>query len=410
MLQAASLTANRDTTQLRRLLLIALLALLIRFAFMPFTMHIHEAFTGDLIAMNYHAHALTTNDDDAVPDASLYPPLAYLAMAAWQRLLGPLLGPSLGRHPILGPEALPTWLADPYLFRQLFWLKAAYLPFDLGAAVLLYRLAGDRRAGLSLYTFWLFNPLVIFTGYIHGQFDIIPVFFTILSLYNLKREQLGQAAFWMGISACFKNYALFLLPLIVLRGRSWRQQVALLLVGTLPYILLLVTAPGPNTLATLEYRQNLFPLNLELRFGQVILIFVVVFVFILWHVHQRQLLHFDALWRWMAIILLLYLAQAVFNHHYLLWVVPFAGLAWLSDRSLSWPYLALLFCSLLFLLREPAGQYLMPLAPELFQRAPSAAELLSPYLPLAWLVDFARSAFVGTLLWITYRLYRQIQP
>jgi Gpi18-like mannosyltransferase len=88
---------------------------------------------------------------------------------------------------------------------------------------------------------WVFSPLVLYTAYFHGQYDLIPVFFVALSLFCAHRERPLWAAFWLGIGACYKNFPFaFLLPLALILDKTWRGRLKLILAGTVPYILFLL--------------------------------------------------------------------------------------------------------------------------------------------------------------------------
>jgi len=108
-------------------------------------------------------------------DTFNYPPLTYLSFSIGQLFL----------HPIL-PSDFFSWINDwgpnqnnyPNLFYFMLILKLPYIIFDLGIGFLLYKIYGKKILNL-----WLFNPLSIYLIYVLANFDIVPVFFTILSFY-----------------------------------------------------------------------------------------------------------------------------------------------------------------------------------------------------------------------------------
>lgn len=110
----------------------------------------------------------------------------------------------------------------------------------------------------------------------------------------------------------------------------------------------------------------------------------------------------------MFIILSLYYAQAVFDLHYLTWIMPFAALLFVENREVIIPYLVILACIVLLYFKVPLGLFLLPIEPDFFGRLPSVHELLSPYLPMTLIIDVSRSVLIGTLLWLAYRVFSSI--
>ncbi len=140
-------------------------------------------------------------------DTFNYLPLTYIAFGAEQILLRPFL-----------PVDFFTWLNDwgatqnnyPNLFYFMLILKLPYIFFDLGIGYLLYKLYGKK-----ILSIWLFNPLSLYLIYILANFDIVPVFFSVLSFYFLEKSRNPLAFIFLGIATALKLYPLLFFPFFI---------------------------------------------------------------------------------------------------------------------------------------------------------------------------------------------------
>jgi len=183
------------------------IGLLLRLIFMSITLH------GDLLHMNWTAYFLTYRGY-LIPGEMHHPPLLYYTISFFQLLFKPVM-------PLYADGLRPaiSWTQGPHVFWYLFLLKSYYLIFDLGVAFLLIRLIKGGKKKLLAFKLWMLNPVVIFTSYFQGQFDVVPTFFVVLSLYYIVKNKLAGSFFCLGIGAALKNFPFFfLLPAIILLG------------------------------------------------------------------------------------------------------------------------------------------------------------------------------------------------
>jgi hypothetical protein len=163
-----------------------LLGVLIRLLFMPFSLHVDSRFTGDIATFPWAVRVW--NSAERTNYTFLYPPLTYHTISAYLSIVSPLTQ-DLSDTPIAGPQARFNWIAFPFVFRNLFILKLWYLLPDLGVAFLLWRMYRCQliQARMALLI-WVFNPLLLYDAYFHGQYDVVPVFFVVLSLLALATK------------------------------------------------------------------------------------------------------------------------------------------------------------------------------------------------------------------------------
>lgn len=95
-------------------------------------------------------------------------------------------------------------------------IKLPIILADMTMGWLIYRFVkgySGFNAGRKAYVFWLFNPLVIWTSSIHGNYDVLPALFTVISFVTLLRGKYFQSGMSLAVAVLYKLYPLYLLPL-----------------------------------------------------------------------------------------------------------------------------------------------------------------------------------------------------
>jgi len=82
-------------------------------------------------------------------------------------------------------QALAVFFNNRFRINYIFFLKFINLIFDLLTIYLIYLLSGKN---LKIVFYYAINPISILIFYLHGQFDVIPLFFILLSFYLLKQK------------------------------------------------------------------------------------------------------------------------------------------------------------------------------------------------------------------------------
>lgn len=385
------------------------LGLTIRLVLIPFFVQIDFGFTGDIVAFNQVAHLLVFNPDSPLRILTLYPPLAYYTMAFFQVSFYHL-APAVPLD-IYGFQATMNWLTGGDVFRQLFFFKIWYLIFDLGAAYLIWRIfKDDQHKSYLVLAFWMLNPIIIYTTYFHGQFDVVPVFFTILALFCVQKGHSYWAVFFIGIAACYKNYAFFFLPpAVLILTELWGERVKLFLLGTVPYVLLILPRLGEYTHSVSNYGDLFFKVGYDLGAGAQVFVFFGIYAVLLWYLYQRRANTFEDLWRACFVILLIYFQFSYSELHYWIWLIPFAAI-FLAERPTEVIplYLVIGLGLLVLQLSILPARFLAPISPSFFLRLPGLTEALNPYLPMLLITNVVRSLLVGTCFYLAWRLVRDM--
>lgn len=401
------------------------LGLLIRVLLMPITMHDDARFVGDIVAMHVDAKHFATPPTSTSVDIALYPPLAYYTLDGYRRLVSIALT-DLNSLEKDGSSAREAWYSHPQRFLRLFLLKLWYLPFDMLCGVLLLRLVEDdaqKIKKIQLAWMWYLNPIVIYTGAIHGQFDVVPVFFTVLSLVAIQREQWLGASAALALGAAFKLYpALFVVPLLIIMPRNKRHIAAFI-----AFVILALPFMGKLGFYSIEhsYYSNGLAGVVTLTQGQGYYVFVAAYVLFLWCLAQRGATHITEapldereasgvqVKQISAICLLIlvgYYLQATFDLHYLMWVVPFALLQWMNSMNTATRYawLIVLMCGILLTARAVPFGFLLPLNEAYFVEQANLDSVLARLAPLSLTLRLVHSVMIGTLLWLGYQAWREI--
>lgn len=394
----------------RQIILLVLIGLLIRLILMPFTMHVDPHFTGDIASFPYSA-ALWTSPSQGNITYYIYPPLAYHTFAAYMlHIVQPLIRDMVAL-PIYGTEAQLNWISNPQVFRTLFILKLWYLLPDLGILWLLWKLYKEREKQARLAVLaWAFNPLVLYTAYFHGQFDLAPVFLVVLSLFLAQRKHGTWSVIAMGLGAAYKNFPLFFMfPLVLMLDQGWKGRIRLLLIGTISYAIFFLPYMGMGTYQSFgsAMSNSFFKAGYDLGQGAHIYIFFAYLAIVYWLFIQKINASFEDLWRACFAILLVYFQTSYFDLHYWVWIAPFAIFFWVEYREkASIFYLVILAFLLVLLSPIPIIRYLAPLAPQSFLRMPSLLEALGPYVPALLITNIFRSLLAGTCFYLSWQLIR----
>lgn len=214
------------------------------------------------------------------------------------------------------------------------FLKLSYLFFDIFLGFLLIRLVDPKKTVL-VFSLWMFNPISLYSTYMMGQFDIIPTFLTILSVYFIAKKKLSFAALALGGGITLKLYPIFLIiPLIILARGFW-TKIKLVIIAVLPYFISVLPylSSGSFRLNALFANQSSKSLyaTLPVSGGESILLFpatLLLFYLLIWNNKLDRLSY----WKIYLIPLLLFFIFTHYHPQWLIWITPFLILGLVFDR------------------------------------------------------------------------------
>ncbi len=124
---------------------------------------------------------------------------------------------------------LKSFAIDPIIV-----IKIINIVFDLGILCLVYQLSKKNLKTTYLYAI---NPVTILIATLHGQFDVIPIFFILLTIYLLKVKKEFGAVLSFSFAILTKTWpALF----FVIIARKIKNKKLLILVIAFPVIFSLI--------------------------------------------------------------------------------------------------------------------------------------------------------------------------
>lgn len=388
-----------------RFWLIVIFAIGIRLAVMPISLH------GDLLYVwsiptlalqgiwDPYRHAARQYPQIAQSDFDVYyPPLSYVAMALLLFVLSPFsstLVPWLvrSREFIFSLKDVPLheYIASISLSElrmNILLLKMPYLLFEVVVLWALTQLVPKEKKLLGTFL-WLFNPLVIYTGYLLGQIDMMTVAFILLALVFSKKGRHFISMLMMILGSMVKTLPLFLIPpFVFLLERSWMRRFAL---GAFALSLFFVL----NTPWMKEFprlRIAYFPsvmssvLDLSIRIDAIIKMIVLIASIgvMVWFCKQVFTVKHHVAHQFPYIIgafLMLFFSayRGILVNHWVI-VFPFLLLRWMKEPRVvmkSLVFSVLVFVTQVYTRPLQSGLFL-PLGIESVSLLPSTREILSP--------------------------------
>ncbi len=280
-----------------------------------------------------------------------YPPLVYFFLGPLSYLVSFPFSRELMNRFIFD---LPNLLGNIQLNFLLLTLKLPYLAFDLGIALLLFKLFDKPKNKLLAFTFWMFNPINLYATYMMGQFDVIPTFLTVLALFfAVKREKIFLAAVFLGLGASFKIFPfLFLIPLALLKDK-WMDRIKIVGLGVLTYVATIVpflSSSGFRATALLagQTTKSMYA-AIPISGGESIILFpfLILFFYIVFLFRNADL---QTLWSRFFIIILIFFIFTHYHPQWLLWLTPLMIVGLVKSKLAHWPLVVLTLVSWLGLI------------------------------------------------------------
>ena len=343
-----------------------------------------------------------------------YPPAVYLFLGSVNRFLTGFEDKTFHNSFLFNVK---DTLGSPNLFLHLFILKLPYLIFDLAIAFLLYAFFNTQREKNLAFTLWMFNPWAIYSTFLMGQFDVIPTFFVLLSLYFVlksKRDLFKKSiisAVILGVGASFKIYPLLLLIPLVATLTIWRQRLVAVLIGVLTYVVTILpfiaSAGFRSTALVANQTLKSFYSQIPVSGGESIILFLlgIIFFYLIFLSRNSKI---ENLWQRFFIILLLFF---IFTHYHLqwfLWLTPFLIIELVKTNSKHLFVVILMFVAFLgnlslFESSLSIGLF-SPLNPSLSQ-IPDIWKMLGKNFDLNFLRSLFQTVFVGCAFFFIYTYF-----
>jgi hypothetical protein len=271
-----------------------------------------------------------------------YPPLVYFFLGPINYLLALPFGGGLLHKFIFD---LPGLLGNIQLNILLLTLKLPYFAFDLGVALLLYKLFDKPRNKFLALTLWIFNPINLYATYMMGQFDIIPTFLSVLALYiAIKKNSFFYAAFFLGLGTAFKIFPfLFLIPLALMKDK-WFDRFKIVALGVLTYVLtilpFLASSGFRSTALVAGQTTKSMYATLPISGGESVILFPALLVFF-YFVFLFKKIKAEKLWSRFFVLLLIFFIFTHYHPQWFIWITPFLIIDLVKSGLKHWPLVLL---------------------------------------------------------------------
>jgi hypothetical protein len=329
----------------------------------------------------------------------VYPPLTYFLFGLLYQIEKIFAGLGFEEWLAMGNEAVGV----ANLFRFLFLVKFPLFVFEFLTGFLLIRLIqGEKQKKIALIL-WFFNPVNIYAICLMGQFDIIPAFLSVLSVYLSLTGSWGWAAFALGVGGAFKTYPLLFLPfLAVASQKKWLEQFKIFLFGLFPYFLTILpfinSKPFWESVLVSGLSQRIFLLGLPIGFGEQI--FLVLFGLVILFLGQRN----NLIKSFLAVTLIV-LGGSHFHPQWFIWALPFLVVSVTSSKNLFLPFILLIsgWLGVTFLFEDKFLTWglFTPLEPGILF-LPSIRELLKGVIDASLVQSVFHTIFAASAIWIVY--------
>lgn len=340
-----------------------------------------------------------------------YPPLVYFLVSVPATMFLFLVNSTFQQTFIYNISQV---FGDPSLFLQLLLFKLPYFVYDILIAILIMKVFPSARERLLGLMLWIFNPINLYTTYMVGQFDIIPTFFVVLSLFLIYKrkstddKRLLLAALMLGIGAAVKIYPLFFLVPVASLSNSWRGKIQILVVGFIPYILSIlpfIFSKGFRSTA-LVASQTLKSLYAQIPVsgGESIILFIALLTFIYIIMLKNKGIE-SLIWQRYLIVILPFYIFTHFHPQWFLWITPILIIELVKTKfSNLFPLVILLLSfvgSLFFFDPGLTINLFAPLIPSLYN-GPSLWQILKINPDINFWRSILQSLFVGSALYYLY--------
>lgn len=245
---------------------------------------------------------------------------------------------------------------------SLFLFKLHIIFFDI---LLLYALSNIYKLKEYL-VFWLYfaNPVVLYSSYILGQLDLIPMSLLLLSLVHLKRKQLIFSALIFGFALATKLNILVALPLIFLYIKK-KESMLVALKWFFISIIVVFILDSPFIFSKGFYTMVLNNPKHSVVFDTKLLVggyslypTLLVLVFIYFHFYGNKKINFDLLFTFLGILFsaLVFFVSPVPS--WFLWFIPFIVIYFADNIKQNYVlYIALMMFYICFFFLSPRSVY-----------------------------------------------------
>lgn len=404
MIRKISLLINRN----RVLVVLVLLGLLLRLLLMPISAH------WDLLSVAYRQSLWIFNGDFKIANFSEVLLLPYMLLAKPFLLRLPEALDMSNQHGLSILQAgFEQFSHHPRAMRLIFLLKSPYILFDLLILFVGCKFFQNFKERLYFFIVWAFNPLVIYSVFIWGRYELIPILFALISLYLIKTNRNLPAIVVLGLVLVSRLSLIFIVPFVIIYlSKSLKDYLVNSSLILLPLIIWnqISVSSGRSDIVTgvasSDYGRVMFHMQVGDGFTATSL-FVIVYPILLYFFYKLKNKDFNQLLVWSFVGLSAYFVFGYFNPHYPAWLSIFFLLLLPKRPKMIWQFFVFSLFYFVFIESYYGSKItwllFMPLDQEFFPNISRLADqsFFLMYNPVLFQVIF-RSLFILLLLYFSY--------
>jgi len=336
-----------------------------------------------------------------VGDIFIYPPLTYFTLGSFLKLFSWIIPENFFLNLMNGVSIYTL----PSLNLNLILLKLPYLLVDIAVAFFLTSLFDDARKKKWAFLLWLFNPITFYATFAMGVFDIIPVMFTVLSLYFAMKKNLYLAAIMISIGAAYKQYPIFLLPFIVFSAKDFWTRLKVVLCGLIPYLITVAPFLSSSAFKYMVFgakSQKMFYMEWMVTAAEGVYPYLLGIVLIYLHAFRNSKV-VQNLWKYYLAYFLILFSVTHYHPQWFIWVAPFIVIELVANewRNL-WLSLTLFACYVFIVLTfdNSLSVGLFAVLNRNLSNFPGIDKLLSAKTDIVFLKSSVRSLFAGVSIFL----------
>ena len=333
-----------------------------------------------------------------------YPPLTYMVLNLYLRVLGPLVGGGFSEWLKLGDLSALTW---PYLFRYLFLLKVPMVVSEVVTGIMVARMfSGKWRQRVLLG--WMLNPVIIYLVAGFANVDAFPVLCLVLVMWLLKKERLVLGAGVLGVAVALKLFPVFLFPFLLVWKDSWRERAKNVAAFVLPVIIahlpVLGLASYGSGVVTGSNSQTIFFSSITVGLERFLIYYVFLYALVWFGFIASGRGFNDLIQSWFLVLALMFVVSA-FHVQWFYWLMPFLVGYFVAARGSGWVMITLMGSYVMLVLVKEASLHVGMLAPietTLWFLARPADSVLGER--VGFYLGVFHSLVAASLMWMGYEL------
>ncbi len=362
-----------------------LIGVLIRFTLAPLTMHADIFFVYQFPHFLSHGQWNVYEIGEKSFNASYYPATTLFVFSFFDFIFSSLFSTYEAFVHSLSTTSPNIALNSPHIFSNVLLFKTPYFIFEALIFLAGWKMIENDSAKKNFAFLMAINPLIIYSTYLFGQFDLLPAFFVFVAgFFALQRgrEHFGSIAIACGFMS--KVFPIIFFPFYLLvAAKSIKNAFKLFLYFLAPILgiySVLYMINGDSIFFLLKKFSYNLDSTQSIKHLMIRLFQATIYGIVCWHAFflARKQIDYPLLTKYFLVIYMAaYWGLNIHSTHYFIWHIPFFIL--LASFAPGWEKRMYILLAIIFLagLRDRTSfiGLLAPLNPEFFLSFPSLKDV-----------------------------------